>query len=190
MVPSAQNLIWLDMEMTGLKPWSDKILELAVVVTDEGLNVVAEGPVLVVHQADAVLNAMDDWNTQHHSQSGLIERVKASRLSEAEAEEQMLDFLMQYVPPGKSPMCGNSICQDRRFLAHCMPHLERYFHYRNLDVSSLKILVHRWAPDILPKTKKVSKHEALSDVYDSIQELAFYRDHFLKLPSAADATDG
>jgi oligoribonuclease len=175
------NLIWLDMEMSGLQPDTDRILELAAVITDAELNVVAESPVLVVHQPDAVLDGMDDWNKSTHGRSGLIEKVKASTLDEAAASQQMLEFLKQYVPAGKSPMCGNSICQDRRFMARYMPELEAYFHYRNLDVSVFKELSRRWKPTIYNGFKKTSKHEALADIYESIEELKYYREHFIKL---------
>lgn len=175
------NLIWLDMEMSGLLPDSDRILELAVVVTDPQLNVLAESPVLVVHQSDAVLDGMDAWNKGTHGRSGLIDKVKASTLDEAAATEQMIAFLKPWVPAGKSPMCGNSICQDRRFMARYMPDLEAYFHYRNLDVSVFKELARRWKPQIYAGFKKASKHEALADIYESIEELKYYREHFIKL---------
>jgi oligoribonuclease len=175
------NLIWMDMEMTGLVPERDSIIEIALVVTDAQLNTVAEAPVLVVHQADSVLDAMDDWNKSTHARSGLIAKVKASTLTEAEAEQQCLDFLVQHVPSRISPICGNSICQDRRFLARLMPRLEAYFHYRNLDVSTLKELVKRWKPDLAKGLTKHGKHEALADVYESIEELKYYRDNFLKV---------
>lgn len=181
MAQDNNNLIWLDMEMSGLQPDSDRILELAAVVTDAELNVLAESPVLVVHQSDAVLNGMDAWNQSTHSRSGLIDKVKASALDESAASAQMLAFLQQYVPSGKSPMCGNSICQDRRFMARYMPELEAYFHYRNLDVSVFKELARRWKPTIYSGFKKASKHEALADIYESIEELKYYREHFLKL---------
>ena len=173
------NLIWLDMEMSGLLPDSDRILELAAVVTDAELNVLGESPVLVIHQSDAVLDGMDAWNKGTHSRSGLIEKVKASTLNEADATLQMIEFLKQYVPAGKSPMCGNSICQDRRFMARYMPDLESFFHYRNLDVSVFKELARRWKPDIYAGFKKASKHEALADIYESIDELKYYREHFI-----------
>ncbi len=173
------NLIWLDMEMSGLLPDSDRILELAAVVTDAELNVLAESPVLVVHQSDAVLDGMDAWNKGTHGRSGLIDKVKASTLDEAAASAQMLDFLKQYVSANKSPMCGNSICQDRRFMARYMPELEAYFHYRNLDVSVFKELARRWKPEIYNGFKKASKHEALADIYESIDELKYYREHFI-----------
>jgi oligoribonuclease len=175
------NLIWLDMEMSGLLPDTDRILELAVVVTDADLNVIAESPVLVIHQDDTVLDAMDAWNKGTHGRSGLIEKVKASSLTEAEATETMIAFLKQHVPAGKSPMCGNSICQDRRFMARYMPELEKYFHYRNLDVSTFKELARRWKPAVYSGFKKASRHEALADIYESIDELKYYREHFIKM---------
>ncbi|MEI7916834.1 MAG: oligoribonuclease [Methylophilaceae bacterium] len=175
------NLIWLDMEMTGLSPDSDRIIELAVVVTDADLNVIAESPVIVVHQADEILDGMDAWNKGTHGRSGLIEKVKSSTTDEAQATSQMLTFLKQHVPEGKSPMCGNSICQDRRFMARYMPELEKYFHYRNLDVSTFKELARRWKPTVYSGFKKASKHEALADIYESIDELKYYREHFIKL---------
>jgi oligoribonuclease len=174
------HLLWLDMEMTGLSPDTDRIIELAIVVTDADLNTVAEGPVLVVHQPDEVMNAMDNWNKGTHGKSGLIDRVKASQLSEAEAEAQMLEFVKQHVPPKTSPMCGNSICQDRRFMARHMPQLEAFFHYRNLDVSTLKELAKRWRPGLCDEFKKSNKHEALADIYESIDELRYYREHFIR----------
>lgn len=174
------HLLWLDMEMTGLSPETDRIIELAIVVTDADLNTVAEGPVLVVHQPDAVMNAMDSWNKGTHGKSGLIDRVRASHLTEADAEAQMLEFVIQHVPPRTSPMCGNSICQDRRFMARSMPQLEAFFHYRNLDVSTLKELARRWRPGLCETFKKSNKHEALADIYESIDELKFYREHFIR----------
>ena len=181
MAQDSGNLIWIDMEMSGLNPDSDKVLELAVIVTDSQLNAVAEGPVLVVHQPDAVLNAMDDWNRSTHTKSGLVQKVKASTLSEAQAEAQMIAFLAQHVPTGISPMCGNSVHQDRRFLSRHMPALEAYFLYRNLDVSTLKELAKRWKPAIMAGLTKHGKHEALADIQESIEELKYYREHFLKL---------
>ena len=175
------NLIWLDMEMTGLLPDVDRIIELAVVVTDADLNLIAESPVIVIHQSDAVLDGMDAWNKGTHGRSGLIEKVKSSTTDEAQATSQMLTFLKQHVPEGKSPMCGNSICQDRRFMARYMPELEKYFHYRNLDVSTFKELARRWKPTVYSGFKKASKHEALADIYESIDELKYYREHFIKL---------
>jgi oligoribonuclease len=174
------NLIWIDMEMSGLKSDTDRIIEVALVVTDSQLTVVAEAPVLVVHQSDEVMDGMDSWNKSTHGKSGLIDKVKSSGLTESEVESSMIDFLKQHVPPGISPMCGNSICQDRRFLARTMPQLESYFHYRNLDVSTLKELAKRWRPEIMAGLTKKSKHEALSDIYDSIEEMKYYREHFLK----------
>lgn len=173
------NLIWLDMEMSGLLSDSDRILELAVVVTDADLNVLGESPVFVIHQSDSVLDGMDDWNKGTHGRSGLIEKVKASTLSEAQATEQMLAFLKPFVGAKKSPMCGNSICQDRRFMARYMPDLEDFFHYRNLDVSVFKELARRWKPEIYSGFKKAGKHEALADIYESIEELKYYREHFI-----------
>ena len=169
------NLIWIDMEMTGLQPDSDRIIEIALLVTDPQLSVVAEGPVMAVHQPAEVLEAMDSWNKSVHGKTGLIERVRASRLDEAEAERRALAFLSDHVPPGVSPMCGNSICQDRRFLARWMPGLEAYFHYRNLDVSTLKELVRRWKPEAAKGFAKEGKHEALADILESIEELKYYR---------------
>ncbi|NOX76303.1 MAG: oligoribonuclease [Gammaproteobacteria bacterium] len=178
----AKNLIWIDLEMTGLDPQNDVIIEIATIVTDSELNVVAEGPMLAIHQSDAALAGMDEWNTKQHGKSGLTERVKNSRINEAEAERQTLAFLEQYVPAGKSPMCGNSICQDRRFMARCMPTLEEFFHYRNLDVSTLKELAGRWAPNVAKGFKKESSHLAMDDIRDSISELKYYREHFISLP--------
>ncbi len=175
-----ENLIWIDLEMTGLDTDNDVIIEIATVVTDAQLNVLAEGPVLAVKQADALLDGMDEWNTRQHGGSGLTQRVRDSRTDAAEAQAQTLAFLQQWVPARKSPMCGNSICQDRRFLHRGMPELEQYFHYRNLDVSTLKELVSRWAPDLKVGFKKQSSHLALDDIYDSIDELKYYREHFLK----------
>ena len=175
MAADQNNLIWIDMEMTGLTPDSDRIIEVALLVTDAQLNVLAEGPVLVVHQPDEVLGAMDTWNKGVHGKSGLVDKVKASRLDEAAVEARMLEFLAPHVPAGASPMCGNSICQDRRFLARSMPRLEAFFHYRNLDVSTLKELVKRWKPEVAKGLKKEGKHEALADILDSIEELKYYR---------------
>ena len=181
-MPQEQNhLIWLDMEMTGLNPDTDRIIEVAMIITDSQLNVVAESPVIAVHQPDSVLDAMDDWNKNTHGKSGLIARVKASTVGEAEAEAQLLVFLEQYVPARKSPMCGNTICQDRRFMARWMPKLEEHFHYRNLDVSTLKELCRRWRPEIAKGVVKKGKHEALADILESIEELRYYREHFLKV---------
>ncbi len=179
-MPKDTRLIWIDMEMTGLDPGADRILELATVVTDSDLNVLAVGPELVVHQPEAQLAAMDAWNTKHHGASGLTEAVRRSALDEAQAERATLDFLAQHVAPGASPMCGNSICQDRRFLARWMPELERFFHYRNLDVSTLKELARRWMPEQVPDVAKHSAHRALEDIYESIHELAHYRTHIFR----------
>ena len=181
MAQDQNNLVWLDMEMTGLTPDTDRIIEIAVVVTNSNLDTVAEGPVLVVHQPDAVLNGMDNWNKSTHAKSGLIDRVKASPLDERAVELRMLDFLKLHVPKGVSPMCGNSICQDRRFMAKWMPDLETWFHYRNLDVSTLKELCKRWKPELAKGMVKHGKHEALADVYESVDELKYYREHFLKV---------
>ncbi len=176
-----QNLIWIDLEMTGLDPDNDVIIEMATIVTDSQLNVLAEGPVIAVHQSDEVLARMDEWNTRQHGGSGLTQRVRESRISTAEAERLTLEFLEQWVPKGKSPICGNSICQDRRFLYRQMPTLEAYFHYRNLDVSTLKELAARWAPQIMEGFKKGGTHLALDDIRDSITELRHYREHFIKV---------
>ncbi len=169
------------MEMTGLKPETDRIIEVAMVVTDAQLNVLAEGPVLVVHQPEEVLDGMDAWNKSTHRKSGLIDKVKASTLNEAQVERQLIEFLREHVPASTSPMCGNSICQDRRFMARWMPQLESYFHYRNLDVSTLKELAKRWKPQIMSGMTKHGKHEALADIHESIEELRYYRTHFLNL---------
>jgi oligoribonuclease len=175
------NLIWLDLEMTGLNPDTDRIIEIAIVITDSQLVTVAEAPVLVVHQSDSALDAMDSWNKGTHGRSGLIEKVRASALGEADAENAIVEFLAQHVPIRTSPMCGNSICQDRRFLARWMPGLEAYFHYRNLDVSTLKELVKRWKPELARGVVKNGKHEALADIYESIEEMKYYRENFIKL---------
>jgi oligoribonuclease len=180
MPQDANNLIWIDLEMTGLDTTTDLIIEIATIVTDGQLNILAEGPVLAIHQSDTVLNAMDEWNTRQHGSSGLTERVRNSTLDERAAERQTIDFLAQYVPENTSPMCGNSICQDRRFMARCMPELERYFHYRNLDVSTIKELANRWAPVVAKGFKKTSTHLALDDTRDSIRELVYYREYFFK----------
>ncbi len=179
--PNEFNLVWLDMEMTGLNPDTDRIIEVAVVVTDPHLNVLAEGPVFAIHQPDEVLDGMDAWNKGTHGRSGLIERVKASTITEADAESAIIAFLKHFVPAGKSPMCGNSICQDRRFMARGMPKLEAFFHYRNLDVSTLKELCRRWKPELASGFKKHQKHTALADIVESIEELRYYREHFIKL---------
>ena len=181
MAQDQNNLIWIDMEMTGLAPESDCIIEVAIVITDSKLNTVAEAPVLVVHQSDAVLAGMDNWNKSTHAKSGLIEKVQASTLGERAAELRMLDFLKLHVPKSASPMCGNSVCQDRRFMARGMPELEGWFHYRNLDVSTLKELVKRWKPELAKGLTKHGKHEALADIYESIEELKYYREHFIRL---------
>jgi oligoribonuclease len=174
------NLIWIDLEMTGLDPERERIIEIATVVTDANLNILAEGPSLAVHQSDALLDAMDEWNTNQHGGSGLVERVRNSQVSEAQACAQTLEFLRQWVPAGASPMCGNSIGQDRRFLVRYMPDLANFFHYRNLDVSTLKELVRRWKPELSEGYRKKGSHLAMDDVYDSIAELAYYREVFIR----------
>jgi len=176
---SDQNLVWIDLEMTGLMPDTDRVIEIAVVVTDPQLAVRVAGPVFAIHQSDATLDGMDAWNKGTHGRSGLIDRVKASTVDEGQAESMVIDFLKQYVPAGKSPMCGNSICQDRRFLARTMPKLEAFFHYRNLDVSTLKELARRWKPDIMAGFKKAQAHTALADIQESIDELVYFREHLL-----------
>jgi oligoribonuclease len=176
-----ENLVWIDLEMTGLDPDSDLIIEIATVVTDKHLVVLAEGPVIAIHQSDAVLGGMDEWNRTQHAGSGLTERVRASQVSEGQAEQETLKFLRQYAEPGHSPMCGNSICQDRRFLARHMPELLGFFHYRNLDVSSLKILAQLWVPDVAARFQKQATHLALADIHDSIRELRFYREKLFTL---------
>jgi oligoribonuclease len=180
MTQDANNLIWIDLEMTGLDTANDRIIEIATIMTDAQLNILAEGPVLAIHQPDEVMEGMDAWNTRQHAKSGLTERVGKSTLTEADAEQQTIGFLDAYVPAGASPMCGNSICQDRRFMARCMPTLEAFFHYRNLDVSTIKELIRRWAPNSLNGFKKGGTHLALDDTRDSIRELRFYREHFFK----------
>jgi oligoribonuclease len=177
-VDKKQNLIWIDLEMTGLIPETHVIIEIATLITDAELNILAEGPVIAIKQADPALEAMDEWNTSHHGSSGLTARVKASVISIAEAEQQTLSFLQQYSESNTSPMCGNSICQDRRFLARHMPTLEAFFHYRNLDVSTVKELAKRWKPEIMEGINKQSKHLALDDIRDSVAELRYYRKHF------------
>ncbi|WP_338847426.1 oligoribonuclease [Massilia sp. W12] len=179
--PNEMNLVWVDMEMTGLDPDHDRILEIAVVVTDMHLHVLAEGPVFAIHQSDAVLDKMDAWNKGTHGRSGLIDRVRASTITEADAEASLLAFLKTFVPSGKSPMCGNTICQDRRFMARGMPKLEAFFHYRNLDVSTLKELCKRWRPQLSAGFKKHQKHTALADIIESVEELRYYREHFIRM---------
>ena len=181
LVSNEQNLVWIDLEMTGLYPERDRIIEIAVVVTDAQLSVRVEGPVFAVHQSDAALDAMDAWNKGTHGRSGLTERVRASHVDESQAQDAVIAFLQQHVPKGVSPMCGNSICQDRRFLANYMPALESFFHYRNLDVSTLKELAKRWKPSIVGGFKKAQAHTALADIHESIDELAYYRQHLLAL---------
>ncbi len=181
MAQDPTNLIWIDLEMTGLDTDRDYIIEIATVITDNHLNILAEGPVFAIHQSEEVLQAMDAWNKEQHSKSGLLDKVRASRITEAEAERFTLEFVKRYVPPRRSPMCGNSICQDRRFLHRFMPELEQYFHYRNLDVSTLNELARRWAPSVAAGFTKTSQHLALADIYDSIRELRYYREHLLRL---------
>ena len=183
MAQDQNNLVWVDMEMTGLEPDRDRIIEVAMVVTDAQLNVVAEGPVIAVHQSDAVLDAMDEWNKNTHGRSGLIDRVRASAIGEEAAVKTYLEWLQQYVPTKTTPMCGNTICQDRRFMARWMPQLEAWFHYRNLDVSTLKELARRWHPEVFKGVQKRGAHTALADIIESIEELKHYRNTFLKLPS-------
>jgi oligoribonuclease len=182
MKANAKNLIWIDLEMTGLNPDTDNIIEIALVVTDSQLNILDQSPVLAIFQSSEILAAMDEWNTKQHHGSGLVERINNSIIDAITAEQVMLEFLKQWVPPGKSPMCGNSICQDRRFLYRQMPTLENYFHYRNLDVSTIKELAKRWAPEVAKSFKKKSRHLALDDILDSINELKHYRQHFFKEP--------
>ncbi len=179
--PNEMNLVWIDMEMTGLDPDNDRVIEIAAIVTDAELNILAEGPVFVIHQTDEVLDKMDAWNKGTHGRSGLIDKVKASTVTEDEASAQMISFLRQYVPAGKSPMCGNSICQDRRFMARHMSQLEQFFHYRNVDVSTIKELCRRWKPELINGFKKHQMHTALADIRESVEELRYYREHFIKL---------
>lgn len=181
MAQDPNNLIWIDLEMTGLNTDTDRIIEIATLVTDSNLNILEEGPVLAIHQSNEMLKGMDDWNTRQHGGSGLVERVRTSIINEIEAEQRTLEFLQKYVPRNKSPMCGNSICQDRRFLYRSMPDLEKYFHYRNLDVSTVKELVRRWAPALADGFSKNPAHLALEDIRDSVRELKYYREHFLKI---------
>jgi oligoribonuclease len=178
--PNEMNLVWVDMEMTGLDPDTDRIIEVAAVVTDSELNILAEAPVFAIHQPNEILDGMDAWNKGTHGRSGLIDRVKTSTVSEAQAETLLIEFLRQFVPSGKSPMCGNTICQDRRFMVRSMPKLEQFFHYRNLDVSTLKELCKRWKPELATGFKKHQKHTALADIIESIEELRYYREHFIK----------
>jgi oligoribonuclease len=179
-VKSNDNLLWIDLEMTGLSPEADRIIEIATIVTDKDLHVLAEGPAMAVHQSESVLGRMDDWNRNQHGSSGLIVRVRDSRFDERAAEQRTTEFFSQWIEPGHSPMCGNSVCQDRRFLAHYMPALEKFFHYRNLDVSTLKELALRWAPDIAREFRKSATHLALDDVRESLRELKFYRERLLR----------
>ena len=181
MAQDPNNLIWIDLEMTGLNTDTDRIIEIATIITDSSLNILEEGPVFAIYQNNEMLHGMDDWNTRQHGQSGLTERVRTSRVNEIEAEQKTLEFIQKYVPRNKSPMCGNSICQDRRFLFRSMPDLEKYFHYRNLDVSTVKELARRWAPSLANGFMKTPAHEALADVRDSIREMKYYRDCFFKI---------
>lgn len=180
---NAKNLVWLDMEMTGLNPDVDRIIEVAMIVTDSDLNILAQSEVYVIHQPDSIIDHMDEWNTATHNRTGLVNKVKSSTLSEAEVEQKLLTFMMQWVPEKTTPMCGNSIHQDRRFMVRYMPKLEAYFHYRNLDVSTLKELAKRWNPAIVKGLVKKGAHQALDDIQESIEEMQYYRDHFLKLTS-------
>lgn len=189
MTQKSTNIIWIDCEMTGLDTTSDHLIEIATVITDPNLEVLAEGPVVAIHQSDDILAGMDEWNQRQHKRSGLIERVRESEYSVADAEQMTLQFVQQYVREGCSPMAGNTICQDRRFLARCMPHLERYFHYRNLDVTALKLCVEMWSPDLMRGVKKSMQHLALQDIHDSIEELRFYRQHFLRCNATLDLSN-
>lgn len=182
MTQNPLNLCWLDMEMTGLNPETDKIIEVAMIITDPDLNVLAQSEVFAVHQSDEVLNAMDEWNTATHGRTGLTERVRASHYTEAEVEQKLLDFMAEWIPEKATPMCGNTIHQDRRFMVKYMPRLEAYFHYRNLDVSTLKELARRWHPQVAKSVVKRGSHQALDDILESIEEMRHYREHFLKLP--------
>lgn len=181
--PKSDNLIWIDLEMTGLNPEHDRVIEIATIVTDSDLNILAEGPVFAINQPEELLNSMDSWNTKQHGKTGLLERVLSSTVDEDHAQAETIEFLMHHVPPQKSPMCGNTICQDRRFLYRYMPKLVQYFHYRNLDVTTLKMLAQRWAPDVAKGAKKESVHRAIDDIRDSIDELRYYRKHLLRLES-------
>ncbi len=181
LMQNANNLIWVDMEMTGLIPDHDVVIEIASIVTDSDLNTLAEGPVIALHQSDARLDGMDEWNTSHHNSSGLVARVKASQHNELSATQETIDFLQQWVPAGASPMCGNTICQDRRFMARHMPQLEAFFHYRNLDVSTLKILMQLWRPELASGFSKSATHLALDDIRESIEEMRYYREHFINI---------
>ena len=178
---NAGNLIWVDLEMTGWDPDLDVVIEIAAIITDSDLNTLAEGPVIALHQSDARLDGMDEWNTTHHNRSGLVDRVKASKYNEQSATEETIAFMEQWVPPGASPMCGNTICQDRRFMARHLPDLEAFFHYRNLDVSTLKILMQRWRPELESGITKTGAHLALDDIRESIEEMRYYREHLLRL---------